>query len=103
MIGVVVRVETVIHVDVDGQEVFSSGDSGHPRYIHFRPLKAVTRYAFGGGGRWRVVETILSGLRSRPSAACEVVLLFGDPRKPLWVAALEHENYPKENPFHERR
>ena len=47
-------------------------------------------------GYWRVISSVVTGVPVSGRAPTTCSWTFGQRDKPLWVAALEHEHYPRE-------
>lgn len=83
---------TVTVRPTDGEFVESPQGSRYP--WAFRATEVQVHYFWNG--MWRVGSTVASGPPIHGAAPGSFSWTFGQHNKPLWVAALEHEFYPRE-------
>lgn len=89
------RAELTVILDVAGEFVESPQSSRYPWVLRVAIMEI--HYVWDPAvGYWRILSSVAQGTSERGRAPSSYSWTFGQHDKPLWVAALEHEHYPRE-------
>lgn len=88
------QIRTVIDLDLSGgHQVAEHVSARNPWAMRVENVEITyvwTRYV----GYWRVVQSVIRGIRRYGDCPSEYTYPRMDVDKPLWLAALEHRHYP---------